>query len=292
MNWLHEWADRLEHDVPMAPHTWFRLGGCAKYVFHPRDERDLAEFAARAGHEAVPWRVLGAGANVLVNDDGVDGVVVRLDSPSFRRIERVDDGYEVGGGVDLMPFSRSCSAKGLSGLECMAGIPATVGGALRMNAGGRFGEFGSIVHAAKLLNRDGTIETWTQQRLGFGYRQSAIDDRVVLSTMLYLQPDDPERTRKSFEDNFTYKMKTQPMVDKSAGCIFKNPSGQSAGALIDRAGLKGTCRGGARVSEQHGNFIVANKDARASDVVRLIDFVRHRVRDVFATDLEVEIDIW
>jgi len=246
----------------------------------------------RAAKENVPLKVLGAGANVLVRDDGFDGVVVRLDQPEFRSVTRHGNELECGAGVDLMPLTKWCSAEGLSGLEGMAGIPATVGGAVRMNAGGRDHEFSSVVRDVRVLGSDGAIETWSANRLGFAYRYSDLGDRIVLSARLGLAEDDPQRVRRKHDEYFEFKKRSQPLADKSAGCIFKNPNGQSAGALIDRAGLKGLSSGNARVSQRHANFIVAGAGATATDVLRLIDMIRDRVRQLFDTQLEVEIDIW
>ncbi len=237
--------------------------------------------------------MLGSGANVLVMDDGFDGVVVRLDQPAFRRI--VWNGPTdvcVGAGVELMPFAGLCSRKGLSGLEYMAGIPATAGGAVRMNAGGRFGDFGDAVREVSLLNDDGTEEVWPHDRVGFGYRRSGIGPRTVLSARLALVEDDPVRTFERYKAVFRTKRQTQPLAEASAGCVFKNPRGHSAGALIDQAGLKGTRLGGARVSERHANFIVADHGAKSLDVLHLIDFVRERILRLFGLELETEIDIW
>ena len=191
-----------------------------------------------------------------------------------------------------MQLSKQCSSEGLSGLECMAGIPASIGGAVRMNAGGRFGDFGAVVKSVEVMKRDGTIERWSKERVGFGYRHSAVDDNVVLSAELQLRDDDPDRVRKSFDELFELKRRTQPLAEHSAGCIFKNPQGRSAGALIDHAGLKGTRWGEAEVSRQHANFIVANEGATASDVLHLIDMVRDRVRKEFQTELEMEVEVW
>ena len=156
----------------------------------------------------------------------------------------------------------------------------------------RFAEFGDVVREVKVLTPDGAIEDWPKQRLGFGYRTSEIGDAIVLSATLELAEADPQRVTKVYEDFFEQKLSSQPMGQQSAGCVFKNPPGQSAGALIDRAGMKGTRCGEAYVSPQHANFIVADPGATASDVLGLIDKVRDRVRDVFDVELDVEIDIW
>ena len=292
MSWWSDFADRIECDAPLGLKTWFRLGGRARYLFQPHSSEQLAALVVRAREEDVPLKVLGRGANVLVSDDGFDGVVVRLDHASFRGVERRGSRVEVGAGVDLMPFASACSRRGMSGLECMAGIPSTIGGAIRMNAGGRFGEFGQVVREVRVLRPDGGTENWSRQRCGFGYRCSDVGDNIVLSAQLELVEDDPIRVRRVFEELFAQKRVAQPLGDRSAGCIFKNPAGRSAGALIDQAGLKGTRCGAARVSERHANFIVARRGATASDVLHLIDVIRERVRSEFSTELEVEIDIW
>ncbi len=246
----------------------------------------------RAREEGVPLKVLGRGANVLVSDDGFDGVVVRLDHPTFRKTTRRGTRLQAGAGVDLIPLARRCSARGLSGLECMAGIPATVGGSVRMNAGGRFGEFSDVVRRVDVMRPDGQCEFWTPDRCGFGYRHSNFGDNLVLSAEIELHEDDPVKVRRKFDEYFEMKRASQPLSEQSAGCIFKNPNGHSAGALIDQAGLKGMGCGEARVSERHANFIVARRGAKASDVLRLIDLIRERVLALFSTQLETEIDIW
>ncbi len=292
MNWLRDFADRIEYDAPLGRRTWFRLGGRARYMFSPRDEEHLAALIKRARQEEVPVKVLGCGANVLVCDDGFDGVVIRLDSDEYRRVERRGSEVEAGAGVEMMVLARACSAEGLSGLECMAGIPATVGGAVRMNAGGRFGDVSGTVRRVRLLRGDGLIEDRPHDRIGFGYRHTDLGDAIVLSVTLALTEDEPSQVRQKFDEYFQWKLRSQPMSQNSAGCIFKNPASKSAGALIDQAGLKGAHCGQAHVSEQHANFIVAKRGATAADVLRLIDLIRERVRYVFNTELEVEVDIW
>ncbi|MHC4695240.1 MAG: UDP-N-acetylmuramate dehydrogenase [Planctomycetota bacterium] len=292
MNWWNDFADDLERDAPLGRLTWFKLGGRARYMYRPRDPDSLARLVVRAAGQHIPVRVLGAGANVLVSDDGFDGVVVRLDQPEFRRVQWHEAGATVGGGVDLMPLAKECCTLGLAGMECMAGIPATVGGAVKMNAGGRFGEFGDVVREVDLLRSDGAFETWSHDRIGFGYRRTRLQDGIVLSARLEFAEDDPDRVRQTFDEYFDYKSRSQPLKDSSAGCIFKNPKGRSAGALIDRAGLKGVGCGQAYVSDRHANFIVTGKGATASDVLRLVDLIRERVHRLFGALLELEVDVW
>ncbi len=292
MSWWNDFARDMECNAPLGCLTSFRVGGRARYLYRPRDVDRLAAMLRCARAEGIAMRVLGGGANVLVPDEGFDGVVVRLDSPRFRAIDWNGATVTIGAGVDVMAFARRCSSRGWSGLECMAGIPASVGGAVRMNAGGRFGDFGTLVREADVLRLGGERETWSRERLDFGYRSSAIDAEIVLAARLELCEDDPLRARERFDECLNYKRNTQPLGDHSAGCIFKNPDGQSAGALIDRAGVKGARRGRAYVSTDHANFIVARDGAKAADILALIDLMRERVRDDFGVELEVEVDIW
>lgn len=293
MNWWSDFADQVTCDAPLGTSTWFRLGGRARYLFQPHDADQLASFLHRAADEDVGVRVLGRGANVLVSDDGFDGVVVRLDADAFRRVRRKGDRLEVGAGVDLMPLVRKCSRDGYSGLEALAGIPATIGGAVRMNAGGPAGEMGDVVEQVQVLTREKNIEPRSHKQVGFGYRHTTLDPHdIVLGATLKLTRDDPKRVKAAYQDYLERKQRTQPLAEHSAGCIFRNPTVKPAGALIDQAGLKGSRIGAAEVSQVHANFIVAREGATASDVLRLIDFVRERVLHEFATELETEIEIW
>jgi len=247
----------------------------------------------RAADEDVEVKVLGRGANVLVSDDGFDGVVVRLDSDGFRSEKRSGDRIEVGAGVDLMPLVRRCSENGLSGVEGLAGIPATIGGAIRMNAGGPAGEIGDVVEEVRVLTSVKNVEVRSNREIGFQYRHTNLDrGDIILSASLKLSEEDPGRVKSAFREHLERKQRTQPLAEHSAGCIFKNPAMKHAGALIDQAGLKGSKYGAAEVSTMHANFIVARSGATASDVLHLIDFVRERVLNVFDTQLETEIEIW
>ncbi len=292
MNWLNGYAGRVETDVPLADLTWFKLGGRARWLVSPRSEEELADALRRAAGADVETKVLGGGANVLVRDDGFDGVVVRLDGPAFTKTRFDGESVHVGGGVELMPLSHACARRGLSGLEAMAGIPGTVGGAIRMNAGGRHGEFGDVVERVRVADCRGLIGILTRDELGFGYRTSTVADRVVLSADLKLTEGDPERTQATFRRFMAEKKQSQPLGDKSAGCVFKNPDGKSAGALIDAAGLKGVARGGASVSDVHANFIVTKPDATAAEVLAVIEHVRSEVAGACGVELELEIDVW
>lgn len=292
MDWLNGFDSRVDVDVPLSEHTWFGLGGTAARMVSPRDESQLAALVQQARARGVPVRVLGSGANVLVSDAGVDGVVVRLSEPAFTMVDFDGDVATAGGGADLMKLCGACVDRGLSGLECMAGIPGTVGGAIRMNAGGRFGEISDCLEDARVMQPTGAVEVLARDRIGFGYRHSDLGRAIVLSARFRLRRCRADDVRARFREYWRFKKSSQPMAERSAGCIFKNPPGDSAGRLIDRAGLKGRSRGLARVSERHANFIVAEHGATATDVLELVDEIRGAVQEKFGIRLDLEIEVW
>lgn len=292
MNWSDTCAELLDVDVPLGPLTCYRVGGPARYLYSPKNADDLKAIARNAGQAHLPLKVLGRGANVLIRDDGFDGVVVRLDSDGFRSMRFEGTRVFVGAGCDLTQLCKTAAQRGLAGLECLAGIPGTVGGAICMNAGGKFGCIGDTVDRFDVLTPDGLVESRSRAQAQFGYRSCAIGDSIVLGAELVLVQQSRAEVWQRYREYWAYKKRTQPLADRSAGCVFKNPPGQSAGRLIDQAGLKGERCGGAVVSTHHANFIAADCDATADDVLRLIDRIRERVSKSFGQDLELEIDVW
>ena len=292
MNWYDDFGDQVRLDVPLAPLTWFGLGGPAKFFATPRDLGQLQAIAARLRHEEIPIHVLGSGANLLVNDEGVDGAVVCLNSPEFKKMSISGTVLTAGAGKDVQNLVIEATKKGLSGLECLAGIPGSVGGELKMNAGGAFGDIGSSVESVTVMDTNGQVMIRGKDDLVFEYRKSNITAKFIVSATFTLAQDDPERVMNKVKEIWMFKKNSQPLADKSAGCIFKNPPGQSAGALIDQSGLKGAVMGGAEVSAKHANFITAKKGAKAADVQGLIGMIQQKVREKFDVDLETEVVIW
>jgi UDP-N-acetylmuramate dehydrogenase len=277
---------------PMAPHTWYKIGGPARWYIRPESVDDLRDAAQRCVESNIPIYVLGLGANLLVSDDGVDGAVFRLDHESWRRVNFTGTTLEVGAGADIQKLVLKTVRAGLSGIECLAGIPGTVGGALKMNAGGKFGDIGAVMTAVDVMDAAGTIFQRTKDDLVFEYRHSNITSPFILSATLELEEEDPNRILAKTKEIWMFKRNSQPLNTKNAGCIFKNPRGLSAGALIDQAGLKGLRIGGAEVSVKHANFIVAHAGCRAEDVFKLIKLVGERVADKNQIHLETEVKIW
>ena len=289
-------------DAPIGVESWFCTGGTADLLLRPADARTLAEVVRRCRRSSLPLRIMGEGANLLVDDDGVDGVVVRLDRDSFNAVERNADGrldlVRIGAGADLSRTLMDLARSGLSGLETLMGIPASVGGAIRMNAGGAFGAIGDAVHAVCTLDAEGTERIYPAEELRFEYRRTNIVDPIVLWAVFRVEQVDPIALRSRIREIAAYKKSTQPLGDKSAGCMFKNPidpdSGEriSAGRVIDEAGLKGHRIRSAEVSPRHANFLTVDRGGRARDVIALGDDVARRVRDLRGIELEREVVIW
>ncbi|HEX7446156.1 MAG TPA: UDP-N-acetylmuramate dehydrogenase [Pirellulales bacterium] len=282
----------MRQDEPLAPHTWLHVGGPAEFFAEPRSADELAALVRRCRDDELPVRILGGGSNVLVRDEGVPGVVIRLADAGFADIERQGRRLTAGGGAKLGHLISTAVREGLAGLEALVGIPGTIGGALHGNAGSRGGDVGQWTSRATVMTAAGEIVERARDELVFAYRQSSLDELVILSAEFELDEEDPDELTKRMQKQWIVKKASQPLGHQSAGCIFKNPSGLSAGVLIDDAGLKGTRVGGAEVSDRHANFIIAEAGATSHDVLRLIDLVRSRVADRSGVELELEIEVW
>jgi UDP-N-acetylmuramate dehydrogenase len=292
MSSLDDFSDILKSDEPLAQYTWLKVGGPAQYLAEPRSVDELQALVICCHEQKIPVRLLGGGSNLLVRDEGVSGVVIRLAEPAFAEISHEGNIVRSGGGALLSNLISHSVKAGLAGLEVLTGIPGTVGGAIHGNAGGRGADIGQFVKSVTVLTSKGESFTRTEDALSFAYRKSSIDELVILNAEFELQPDDSEEITQRIRKLWIMKRSTQPLSHQSAGCIFKNPRGLSAGALIEQAGLKGTHVGGAQISDRHANFIVTDENATADDVLRLIDLIHAKVSDRFGVDLETEINIW
>ena len=284
--------DIVEQDHPLAPHTWYRLGGPAEFFIRPRTVDELQDVIRRCNENHVHVHVMGFGSNLLVSDEGVRGAVIKLEGQQFGRTEFAAEQITAWAGAELSKLVLDCVDKGLSGIEVLTGIPGSVGGAVSMNAGGQFGDIGAAVDSVTLMDSQGTVFEKGKPELVFDYRSANIRAQFILSASLKLAQADPEQIMRTVKESWIYKKNNQPLNTRNCGCVFKNPPGASAGALIDRAGLKGHQIGGATVSEKHANFIVAGDGCTSRDVMRLIDAVKQRVREEAGVELEPEIEIW
>ncbi len=314
----------LDQPIP----TWFGVGGRARRMAFPQSVAELIECLRIDPH----LRVLGDGANLLVADEGVRELVVVLNRGEFVDVQIHDaTGHVIAGaGANLPKLITETARRGLSGIETLGGIPASLGGAVVMNAGGTFGQIGDTVHAVHTLDRHGQAITLPRERLTFNYRHTdvgGLTDLIITRVELALRPHPGEHggdgaparsgaevVRAKLKDVMAYKSKSQPMAASSAGCCFKNPTlthaltlaspnnaaamrfepGQrvSAGMLIDRAGCKGLCIGSAEVSPQHANFFIAHPGCSATDIIALMREVRNRVRDAFGVEIKPEVKVW
>ena len=279
--------------VPLGPLTWFKIGGLADLLARPRTPDELADLLKRSNDEGVPVRVIGGGSNVLVADTGFRGTVVALTAPPFKSLARTgDDAVQCGAGGKLGRLANALADWGLKGGEGLAGIPGTVGGALRTNSGTSAGEIGSIVKRVWALDRDGSPVTLSGPECEFGYRQSALGDLVILGAELLTSHGDVSRIRAAMKELRDHRAKTQPKGVRSAGCVFKNPEGTSAGKLLDELGVKEMRKGEARVSPMHANFIEAGPGAKAADVVWLIDEMKRVAFEQRGVTLELQLELW
>jgi UDP-N-acetylmuramate dehydrogenase len=284
--------DIVETDYPLAKRTWYGLGGPADYFIRPHTTEQLTKVIRRCNENAIPIYVMGFGSNLLISDDGLRGAVIKLEAEPFTQVQFDDQEVTAWAGAELSKLVLTCVEKGLSGIEALTGIPGSVGGAVRMNAGGNFGDFGAVAESVTLMDKSGKIFEKRKPELVFDYRKTNITAKFILNARLKLNATDPEQVVRTVKEIWIYKKNSQPLTTKNAGCIFKNPRGASAGALIDRAGLKGLRIGGAVVSDKHANFIIAEAGCTSRDVSRLIETIRQRVKEQFDVELELEIEIW
>ena len=292
MSLLDNFNDILKQDEPLAPLTWLKVGGPAKYVAEPQDADQLQALVKCCSENEVAVRLLGSGSNLLLADKGFDGVVIRLTADAFSQVQISGTTVTAAGGAMLSNVVSETVKAGLSGLELLAGIPGTIGGAIHGNAGTHQADIGNYVTGVTVLTATGELRERAEDALTFSYRTSSVDELAVISCTLELKEDDSEAITERMRKVWIMKKATQPLSSQSAGCIFKNPRGLSAGDLIEQAGLKGTRIGGAEISDRHANFIVTSDSATCNDVMQLIDKAKSAVTEQFGVDLETEIQIW
>ena len=278
-----------ERGGSLADFIWFRTGGPAEWLVRPKDEADLAQFLSELD-QGVPVTPIGVGSNLIVRDGGVGGVVVRLPK-SFAKVT-IEPGNRVRAGGGAMGITVASAARdaGIAGLEFLRGIPGTTGGAVRMNAGAYGREVKDILVEARLVLRDGTIETWPLDRLGYSYRHSAVPDgAVVVEALFQGVPGDVQAIGAEMDRIAAEREASQPLRSRTGGSTFKNPPGTKAWKLIDEAGLRGFRLGDAQVSEKHCNFLLNLGNATSAQIEELGEEVRRRVMERTNILLEWEI---
>ena len=292
MSLLERFGEITKADQPLAPLTWMKVGGLAQFLVQPRDADELQAVISYCAEHEINAHVLGGGSNLLVREEGVSGAVIQLTEPAFSKVEVDGTTVRAAAGALLSNVISESVRAGLAGLDVLVGIPGTIGGALRGNAGGRSGDIGQCVSSVTVLTARGERFVRSEDELSFAYRSSSINELAILEAEFALQSDDPDEITRRMRKIWIMKKATQPLASQSAGCIFRNPRGLSAGALIEQAGLMGTRVGGAEISDRHANFIVTHPEATSDDVLRLIDLTQSKVAEQFGVDLELEIEIW
>ncbi|MGZ5296814.1 MAG: UDP-N-acetylmuramate dehydrogenase [Actinomycetota bacterium] len=285
-------GDRVRTAFPLAPLTSFRLGGPAALYLEPESDADLAAAGEAIVAADVPFVVIGKGSNILVSDAGFQGLVLRL-GRGYRWVAREGERLTAGGSIPLPALAGVALRHGLAGLEFGVAIPATLGGAIRMNAGAHGGAMADVLERILTYRlRDGRAETVPVEDAGFAYRRSALeDDAVVTGGVVRLRTEDATEIRARMEEARGWRRRTQPLAEPNCGSVFANPEGDHAARLIDAAGGKGRRVGGASVSLKHANFIVAEPGARSSDVLALIREIQQLVQDTAGIELEPEVKL-
>ncbi len=236
--------------------------------------------------------IFGNGRNVLVKDNGVQGVVVHLRGPDFKEIKRDGKYIFSKAGVKLPQLIKKAALWGLGGLEVLAGIPGTIGGAVKMNAGSKYGSISETISSVTTMTFDGEIKNIDCKDIEFTYRGCNLDKQIIIEVEFLLKESRKEEILKGMDEIYKEKKRTQPLSTFSAGCIFKNPPSFRAGELIEKAGLKGKKVGGAIVSEKHANFIINTENATSADILELIKIIKETIKKKYDVPLETEIQIW
>lgn len=292
MTLVSEFPDIIKQNEPLGPYLHLKMGGPAEMLVQPRSVEELSAVVRRCFADNIPLRVLGSGCNMLVRDEGVTGVVLRLSEPPFTQIQVQGDRVRAGTGAAVSALISASARHGLAGLETLVGIPGTVGGALRTNAGDRTGDIGQFVRLVEVLDTQGRLQVRNRDELRFDDRSTNLDDPVLLTVEFALDRDSADAIVKRMRRSWILRKNAQPAVFQAAGRIFKNPRGLSAAALIEQAGSARTRVGGAEVSERDANYIIVHASAKSRDVMSLIELIRAKVKERFNVQLEQEIAVW
>jgi len=292
MNWQKDLKIKPERKVLLKNHTTFKIGGPADYFFCPKSRNQLKLLIKAAKRYKIPILVIGAGSNILASDKGVRTIVVKLSAKTFKKTSIRNNSVYAASAVTLPQLINICQKHGLSGLENLVGVPGTVGGALVMNASAWGRDIKDTLREVEVMDRDGRIKILKKAAVSFGYRKSGLGKYIILGARFDLTKIPPPEIKNRMLLYIKQRRSSQDLSYPSAGCIFKNPSGKSAGRLIDACGLKGMRLGDAAVSGKHANFIVNLGKAGSEDVIGLMKLIETKVRNKFNINLKPEIKIW
>jgi UDP-N-acetylmuramate dehydrogenase len=280
---------RITLNESLAGYTTFRIGGVADYFVEPVDAEDVVSIIKYINKQGIPFYVMGNGSNILISDEGIKGVVINLES-AFNYLKHENEMIIAGAGVKIAKFVDYCIQKGYGGVEMLSGIPATVGGALVMNAGAFGGEAADHVTEVTVVKNE-TIKKLRKEECEFRYRNSNLKGTVVMEAKFRLPAGNREELLKRRKELMQKRNESQPVEIPSAGCVFKNPKDNKAAILIEQCGLKGVAYGGAMVSPKHSNYIVNFDNATANDVIELVKIIRKTVKEKTGIELEMEVKL-
>jgi len=292
MLWPKSLSKRIKTKVRLSDYTSFKIGGRARYFFEPESFEDLRQVLAFARQSGLRVFILGAGSNLLVSDKGLDALVIRLNNANFKRCICQGSCIIAGSGLKLNTLILFSSKKNLSGLEFLTGIPGTLGGSLIGNAGAWGKSLGELIDCVGVLGGNGKFKLLRSKQLKFAYRKSNLNKYIIIWARIKLRPGTKKSIDSEINRYISRRKRSQANHLPNAGCVFRNPTGDSAGRLIDACGLKGRSIGKAIISGRHANFILNNGKAKSKDVLALMDLTRKEVKRKFKIDLKPEIKIW
>jgi len=292
MLWPKNLNKKIRTEINLAAWTSFKIGGPARFFFEPGDLPSLQEALICAKKAGVKVFILGAGSNILAGDSGIDGMVIKLSGRDFKGMDNQGTCLTGGSGLKLNQLILFAKDRGLSGLEFLAGIPGTLGGALAGNAGAWGKSIGERVREVSVLDYNGQPKLLAGRNLRFAYRKSNLNKYIILAAKLKLHAADKDKIAFKIKEYLLRRGKTRSNRLPNAGCVFKNPAGIPAGALIDACGLKGKTKGQALISKVHANFILNAGNAKSGDILSLLDLIQRKVKERFKISLQPEIKIW
>lgn len=292
MHWPKSLNNKINRFEKLRDHTTFKIGGLARYFLEASNLRQLQDALIFARKKRIRVFILGSGSNILASDSGVNGLVIKLNSPSFKGLRIKGRFIDAGSAMKLNQLILLAKDQGLAGLEFLSGIPGTLGGALMGNAGAWGREIGELVEEARVLDYNGKIKLLKKQQLKFSYRKSNLSKYIILSARLKLRLAKKEMIMLKIKKYLKQRSKTQENSLPNAGCIFKNPKNLAAGKLIEECGLKLRRAGQAIISGVHANFILNMAKAKSKDVLSLMKLTRKEVKRRFKVELKPEINLW
>ncbi len=289
---LDSFGEIVRENQSLAPFTWLQIGGPTRYFVEPNDALQLLSVVQSCAEAAIPMRVMGGGSNLLIRESGFDGATFSLTSPAFGQMRRMDNLIVCGAGAKLSHLIAFSVGAGLGGLEHLVGIPGTVGGALRGNAGTDEGDIGHVVQSAKLLTKEGKIVEVEGVQLAFSHRVSSLDELVILEATFCLEQGDVRSLTKREQTFWIVKRSKQPSFPERAAIAFVDPDGYKASELLQQSGFNGAIEGAVRLSSSYPNYLFASTGATSVQVLALVQRVLDGVRDRTGVQLQLHLQIW